>query len=404
MTSGTVSDVLTGSAGAPWSALEKMIASFGRHLPAGSAFEFFLPGRPVRRAGEGDVRFRLGFLNEKAVAALKSMDEMRIGNAYLAGDIDIDGDLTAVLDLRRSLNDRHPLARWWAVYGQKLFHGQVKSDKQWISEHYDADADFYLTFIDKQARCYSHAYFANDDESLEAATQRKLNTAMESCGIEPGWRVLDIGAGWGAFTEHAGRRGVRVTSLTISQESEKYVSDLIARESLPCRVLREHFLEHRTDEPYDAIVNLGVTEHLPDYAATLRQYERLLKPGRRVFLDACAYRSKFPFSTFISTYIWPGNSTPMVLAEYLEEVAKTPFEVLSLVNDRHNYLLTTRHWAMNLDRAREEVIRRWGGVLYRRFRLYLWGCVNEFSTYEASAYRMLLQLPADDAAKRRLNR
>jgi cyclopropane-fatty-acyl-phospholipid synthase len=329
---------------------------------------------------------------------------MRIGNAYLAGDIEIEGDLTAMLDLRNSLTDRHPIVRWWAVYGQKLLRGQVKSDKQWISEHYDADADFYLTFIDKQARCYSHAYFQSDDESLESATQRKLNYAMESCGIKPGWRVLDIGAGWGAFTEHAGRRGAHVTSLTISKESEAYVNNLIARESLPCRVVREHFLEYQSDQPYDAIVNLGVTEHLPDYAATLRQYERLLKPGGRVFLDASAYRTKFPFSTFINTYIWPGNATPLVLAEYLAEVAKTPFEVLSVVNDRHSYMLTCRHWAMNLDRARDEVIHRWGGVLYRRFRLYLWGCVNEFATHEGSAYRVLLQLPKDDSALRRLRR
>lgn len=43
--------------------------------------------------------------------------------------------------------------------------------------------------------------------------------------------------------------------------------------------------------------------------ACLQQYERLLKPGGRVFLDACAYRTRFPFSTFISTYIWSGNAT-----------------------------------------------------------------------------------------------
>jgi hypothetical protein len=43
-------------------------------------------------------------------------------------------------------------------------------------------------------------------------------------------------------------------------------------------------------------------------------------------------------------------------------------------------------------------------VLYRRFRLYLWGCVNEFTTRETTAYRMLLELPKDCAAGRALNR
>jgi len=383
------------------STVEKLICAFARHLPAGTAFEFALPGRPLRRAGEGVVKFRVTLHNKKAVEALKSLDEMCVGQAYLFGDLSIDGDLVAALDVRKSFADHHPLAFLWSIYGQKLFRGQVASEAGWIAQHYDAESDFYLTFLDRKARCYSHGYFVSDDESLESAVQRKLNTAMEACAMQPGWRVLDIGAGWGAFTEHAGKRGVRVTSLTISRESERYVNQLIARESLPCRVLREHFLEHKSEEPYDAIVNLGVTEHLPDYAATLKQYQRLLKPGGRVFLDACATARKHPFSTFVSTYIWPGNTTPLVLAEYLEELAKTPLELISLENDRHNYLLTTRHWAMNLDRGGDEVVRRFGEVLYRRFRLYLWGCVHQFSTHEVTAYRMLLQLPVNMSTHRK---
>jgi cyclopropane-fatty-acyl-phospholipid synthase len=222
-----------------------------------------------------------------------------------------------------------------------------------------------------------------------------LDTAIQACGIQPGWRVLDIGAGWGAFTEHAGKRGVRVTSLTISAESERYVNALIEREQLPCRVLQEHFLEHRSEQRYDAIVNLGVTEHLPDYAATLAQYQRLLKPGGRVFLDACASRVKYPFSSFVLSHIWPGNTTPMSLADFIEALAKTPFELIYARNDRRNYLLTTRHWAENLDRHREEIVGKWGEKWYRRFRLYLWGCVHSFSRDEVTAYRLLLELPAD---------
>ena len=91
---------------APLSTFEKMFSSFGRHLPAGSAFEFQLPGRPLRRTGDGETKFRITFHNEKAVDALKSMDEMRIGKAYLSGNLSIDGDLVAALNLRNSLTDK----------------------------------------------------------------------------------------------------------------------------------------------------------------------------------------------------------------------------------------------------------------------------------------------------------
>src|SRR5262249_32154112 len=102
---------------------------------------------------------------------------------------------------------------------------------------------------------------------------------------------------------------------------------------------------------------------------------------------------------------WPGNTTPLQLSDYLDAVSRTPFELLRVTNDRRNYLLTTKHWAENLDRHRDEIVARWGERLYRRFRLYLWGCVHSFSTDDVTAYRLLLELPArNDSAAAGLSR
>ncbi len=267
------------------SSVEDRVTGIFDRLFAGTAFALQLPDRPPRQFGHGEPAFQFVVRNQAGLAALGSLNEKRIGAAYLAGEIDLNGDVVAALDLRTNLRDQRRLAYLfttyglgylWATYAQPRLFGQIKCDSQWISQHYDLESDFYLLFLDKQAHCYSHGYFSSDDDSLESAIQRKLDTAIAACGMRPGWRVLDIGAGWGAFTEHAGRQGIQVTSLTISAESERYVRELIEREQLPCRVLLEHFLEHATDEPYDAIVNFGVTEHLPDYRATLAQYRRLL--------------------------------------------------------------------------------------------------------------------------------
>jgi 2-polyprenyl-3-methyl-5-hydroxy-6-metoxy-1,4-benzoquinol methylase len=204
---------------------------------------------------------------------------------------------------------------------------------------------------------------------LTSRLVRRLQGAygrLTAVDARPGERVLDIGAGWGAMTEHGGRRGVRVTSLTISEPSARYVDALIREHDLPCRVLREHFLEYVPGERFDAIVNLGVTEHLPDYAASLAQYRRLLRPGGKLYLDACSTPVKFPFSSFVYRHIFPGNATLLCLHDFLAEVAKTPFEVLAVYNDRHSYELTCRRWAENLERARETIVSRWGQALFRR--------------------------------------
>ena len=219
--------------------------------------------------------------------------------------------------------------------------------------------------------------------------ERKLNTALESIRVGAGSRVLDIGAGWGSFVEFAGRRGIQVTSLTISRISERYVNDLIARQQLPCSVIFEHFLEHRSAEPYDAIVNLGVTEHLPDYPATMRQYERLLKPDGRIYLDASASRT--PPSTVTATFIYPGNGRFLNLADYIRAVQESAFDILTLGNDSADYLQTMECWARNLDDAQSIIVERFGERQYRRFRLYLWAGAHAFSTGDLEAYHLVLR-------------
>jgi cyclopropane-fatty-acyl-phospholipid synthase len=186
---------------------------------------------------------------------------------------------------------------------------------------------------------------------------------------------------------------VHITSLTISRPSEQFLRDLIAREGLPCTVLLEHLMEHAPAEPYDGIVNLGVTEHLPDYRATLRKYLALLKPGGRIYLDASADRVKHSHSTFLEKYIYPGDGSLLCLHEYLEEVARTPLQLLGVYDDRHSYYLTTKHWAERFDRSRELIERNWGSEMYRKFRLYLWGCADSFDRDLAQAYHWVMRKP-----------
>ncbi len=359
-----------------------------RGLPA---FTVELTDGTLWRLGDGAPVLRVKVRDLRGQLALLSLDEMRCAEAYMAGSIDIDGDLRALMRLRAVLTDRRPLYLLWARHLRARVMGQVRSDAAAIADHYDEEPDFYLGFLG-ESRCYSHGLFERDDDDLTVAIRRKLDFALDAVGARPGQRVLDIGAGWGAMTEHAGQRGVRVTSLTISAQSERYVRGVIEARGLPCAVVREHLLEYRNPERFDAIVNLGVSEHLPDYAASLDRYAALLKPGGRVYLDFCSSREKHSFSSFMHRYVFPGNATPVCLHEYLAAVARSPFEVVAVHNDRHNYALTCRHWALSLERDEAAIVARYGEPWYRRFRLWLWGCVDVFERDRYGAYRLVLKL------------
>ncbi|HKV07309.1 MAG TPA: class I SAM-dependent methyltransferase [Thermoanaerobaculia bacterium] len=363
-------------------------------------FELRLPDRSAHSiGGGGEPAFTVQIVTDKGLAALSAFDELAIAEAYMDGDLDIEGDLLAALKLRPVLGDPHLFKYLYATYAAPLLFGQVGSDKKWIKSHYDVDPEFFLLWLDSKLRAYSHGFFEHDGETLEAGMERKFRYAFDACGIQPGQRVLDIGGGWGSFLQFAGEQGVHVTSITISDESEKTMRELIRHRGLACEVVKEHFLEFRPAEPFDAIVNLGVTEHLPDYRRTLAQYHRLLKPGRRVYLDAYS-GPRHSMPSFISKWVFQGNTSPLNLEKYLAEVARTPFEVVVIKNDRHNYFLSCKKWAENLEAKRDEVIARWGKHLYRRFVLYLWSAANSFETGSLSAHHMILQLPSPGSAPR----
>jgi len=368
---------------------------YSSYFPNGSGVPFAVraSGGASQSFGSGEPAFTLIATNNRGESALASLDLLSVTAAYIEGDLDFSGDFPAAMGIREFFSDRHPF-NYISRFIRPLIAGQVKSDKHWIAQHYDYEQDFYLLFLDRRHRCYSQAVYERDDEQLEDAMTRKLDFAINAIGAKPGDRVLDIGGGWGAFVEHAGRRGIRVTSLTISKESEAFMKALVDREQLPCTILREHLFEHQPAERYDAVVNLGVTEHLPDYRATLQKYVTLLKPGAKLYLDASATRKKGGHSAFLEKFIFPGNGSLMCLHEYLAEVAQSPLHLRGVWDDRHSYDLTLRAWARNLESHAEEIERRWGKSLYRKFQLWLWGAAIGTDQDRSQAYRVMLQAPA----------
>jgi hypothetical protein len=106
----------------------------------------YFPDGGARRFGQGAPSFCVRLKNRNAVRAITSIGQVKFADAYLAGDIDIDGDMLRPFELRHTMGDLHPLMTAWRFL-QPLLLRQVRANKAAIASHYEIDADFFLRFL-----------------------------------------------------------------------------------------------------------------------------------------------------------------------------------------------------------------------------------------------------------------
>jgi len=385
------SHVLSVTRGGFWR--DRMARAFGQ---TSVPFEMYFPDGAVGHFGQSVPSFCVRLKNRNAVRAITSLDQVKFADAYLAGDIDIDGDMLRPFELRQTMGDLHPLMTVWRFL-QPLLLGQVRTNKAAITSHYDIDAEFFLSFLDSKTPCYTQGIYTSSAETLDVATTRKFEYCYERLRLKPGDHILEVGPGWGAWFEYASRRGIKCTGISISQSSIDYLDGRAKELGHDWELIHADLLAYQTDRKYDAIVIMGVIEHLPQYDRVLAKFVSLLKPGGHIFLDGSACTRKYELSSFMVKYIYPGNHSFLVLHDFLEKLARTPLCVLEIFNDRYSYFLTFQQWARNFDANRAFVVERFGEFNYRRFRLYLWGAAYEFLSRSLDCYRMVIHYPDVDA-------
>jgi cyclopropane-fatty-acyl-phospholipid synthase len=365
------------------------LATFVRQVleATGAACEVRLPSGETLQFGQTAPRFQITIHNDKALRY--GLDELALSRSFVEGDIDLDGDMIELLDLRAKLLQGKSLLMRLQFLHQIFLRAPSRVNREAIAFHYNRGDDFYLKFIDNRYRFYSHGLFQSPSDTLEDSSEHKLETMYHALDLKPGMRLLDIGGGWGGTVEYCGQRGIHVTSLTIAKDSFDYINRLIARRNLPCEVIEQDFLTFVPQEPYDAIVIYGVIEHIPNYRKFCHNAWTCLRPGGPLYMDASAAKEKYSISPFTEQYIWSGAHSFMYLPDILQEFINHGFHVEEVVNETRDYELTMRHWAERFDAVRERIVSKWGEQTYRAFRLYLWGGCHAFHSDQLQAYHIV---------------
>ena len=358
-------------------------------------------------------------------------DELGLARAYVSGELDIEGDLYAVLRFPDTLAERprlemdrralRPLLAdlvrtgvlGWPVRPpaeearlRGLRHS-LRRDSAAISHHYDVGNDFYSLLLGPSL-VYSCAYFEAPSTTLEAAQRAKLDLVCRKLGLRPGMRLLDVGCGWGSLVLHAAAAyGVQAVGVTISVEQADVARRRVKEAGLDDRVeIRVQDYRDVTDGPYDAVASVGMAEHvgraqLAVYAAGLHA---LLAPGGRLLNHAIARGpdarpDEGGSRSFLTRYVFPdGELQP--LEEHVGVLERAGFEVRDVEGLREHYALTCRAWVGNLEKRWEEAVRLVPPARARVWRLYLAGSALAFEGRRVGVNQILATKagrPASDA-------
>jgi len=342
--------------------------------------------------GEGEPEFDLYIRNDNGMRALRSLEELNIADAYVRGDLDIEGDVVKAMWLRNYLDDKNLWLKIWRRL-QPMILGRERLNPAWIAKHYDSK-NIQLFATDNDYHAYTPGIYENDDETLEVSTHRKYQFAWDQLRLREGQELLEIGCGWGGMTRFSTTRGVRVTAITLSRDQMKYTQDLVEKHSLNASVSYQDFFTFQPGRRFDAISCMGVIEDLSDYPRVMKRFSELLVPGGRAYLDFASGKVPFGTSSFVTKHIWPGTFRMVYMPELMEAIDNSRMQLAGVYNDRRNYYLWARNGHTRWVENRDAVVEQAGIEMYRLFRLLFMGTAGVMSNpaQDVSAYRMVLEL------------
>jgi cyclopropane-fatty-acyl-phospholipid synthase len=357
-------------------------------------------------------------LNANNARAFKGLATGRIGclaDAYVRGELEIDGDLRETVAIVAELAGDPQTQDHARLLTQLLQHLQL----HWLHRpHKDAEpAHFYYDLCDElfarwldPLRVYSCAYFENPDMTLAQAQEAELEHICRRLQLAPGQLFLDIGAGWGGLllwaAEHHGVHGMGITH---SRRQHAHVNRLIDEKGLRGRVTMR--LLDPSDLPptarFDRIASIGMFEHVADnqldaYFGTL---QRLLKPGGLLLNHGITAGSNHPHQLPIGSAADGLAGHDSSAGAPLSHVSRVAVSLsgsgleLRDAQDLHgHYARTLWTWSSALEGQLERTHELSSEVTVRAYRLYLAGCAVAFERGWISIHQLLASRPGAQAS------
>jgi len=349
-------------------------------------------------------------------------NELGLGRAYVAGDLDVEGDIVAMVETLRdatpkdlkfgptAAREAFAAARRIGAIGRPLppppeearlsgWRHSLRRDAGAISHHYDVGNDFYRIVLGS-SMTYSCARFVTESTTLEEAQAAKHDLVARKVGLHERsrMRLLDVGCGWGSMSIHAASNyGARVVGITISKEQAERARERVKEAGVDDLVeIRLQDYREMGNEQFDAISSIGMAEHVG--AAKIDQYfeclRKALAPTGRLLNHAISSvgGSKLGRKSFVGRYVFPDGEL-MDVGDTVLAMERNGFEVRDVESLREHYAQTLKHWVANLEARWDDAVAAADEPHARIWRLYMAGSAVGFTDGGVNIHQVLGVVP-----------
>ena len=264
--------------------------------------------------GDGEPVFTVKINKVPKMTDMLTSTSITLGEAYMNGDIEIEGDLYTALNM--FLGQMGKFSTDKKKLKNIIFTSKSKANqKKEVSSHYDIGNDFYKIWLD-DTLSYSCAYFKKCDDTLHDAQMNKIHHILKKLNLSEGLSLLDIGCGWGGLLIEAAKLyKVKGLGITLSEEQYKAFKERIERENLQDYIdvkIMDYRELSKSHLKFDRVVSVGMLEHVgrPNYDLFFKNVDSVLKKGGLFLLHYISGLQESEGDAWIKKYIFPGGVLP----------------------------------------------------------------------------------------------